>query len=815
MMESKELTSDLIAIQGILSSLIKNTGEFTKINYRGGNEDKILDVMVAIQKFISSPDRGYMKDGKIAEEYNSQLQDIVFFLALNTMFKNTLELEEYSHLMNITPPISKCLFVNIVYGLDLCKYYCKVIEVLPIEFSAELLEETIPCLNKSVPKVHLDNAYIILKAAATKLFSVDSSKKVEDKVENISEVTNIILQNLSGIYSDQIKNLKTIQIYQHMGYCLLYLFELLLYCDKDHLPLRKFVKNIFRTCCSIIRNITINVFCAWAEIEEDEEILQTVISGKAYMVTEEYQKYPEAKELIGMLGQIAKKPLTLTELIHKADVRTMIRNVNKVNKDQRNWFKALLGTNIFKDKAALECVKSWYHLCSEDDVSLLLDLCVNMNNFEHKEIVLKCAATLPVEKLVLVATRHFHKHKFVNMASEGIEDALTVIFNKLNDKSSNVSEDLTGDLVFLLLQSPELVLSCLFSECLKSTFHTACLKHTFSLIREIAKINSIGVTILHGVIERNVPSSQNVDNYMELFRNLVDTELFSNKVMILKVFYPLLKKFYEGKCFEELSYSIQILAGGYITISVLEETKALVTLLLNIMDECRCRFLHFDGAKQQIVKYLVDIFCDSCRVSVGSEVQITIDGEDGFTGFYRKYLTSSTDSSLFRNMCPEFHIDNYGECVNQMLQMLPPLVTREWLMTAESIIEICGSERCLDLFTDVLILLSQLIDTQNTESRKLLEPAMKYCIHNYGIVIQQKIQFYSTIEVEVNVNRQVCRLLAKLPNPIKEEEGLSLINVLTDRSLSSLKNDKDFLCHLILIKNPKICQVLARKITSS
>lgn len=31
-----ELTSDLITLQGILSGVIKSTGDFTKIKYRGG-----------------------------------------------------------------------------------------------------------------------------------------------------------------------------------------------------------------------------------------------------------------------------------------------------------------------------------------------------------------------------------------------------------------------------------------------------------------------------------------------------------------------------------------------------------------------------------------------------------------------------------------------------------------------------------------------------------------------------------------------------------------------------------------------------------
>ncbi|KAJ8933252.1 hypothetical protein NQ314_014133 [Rhamnusium bicolor] len=63
--------------------------------------------------------------------------------------------------------------------------------------------------------------------------------KVEDNIENISEITNVILQNLTGLYADQTENWKVVQIYQHMGYTLLCLFELLLYCNKEKLNLKK------------------------------------------------------------------------------------------------------------------------------------------------------------------------------------------------------------------------------------------------------------------------------------------------------------------------------------------------------------------------------------------------------------------------------------------------------------------------------------------------------------------------------------------------------------------------------------------------
>lgn len=37
-----ELTPDLIAVQGILSCIVKQTGEFSKINYRGGKKNNLL-----------------------------------------------------------------------------------------------------------------------------------------------------------------------------------------------------------------------------------------------------------------------------------------------------------------------------------------------------------------------------------------------------------------------------------------------------------------------------------------------------------------------------------------------------------------------------------------------------------------------------------------------------------------------------------------------------------------------------------------------------------------------------------------------------
>lgn len=142
-----------------------------------GNEDIIMTVMIEIQTFLKS--KNYItKDNKPNEMFNKELEDIVLFLALNTTFKTSLTLDDYSHLLNITPPLSKCLFVNVVYGLDLCKYYCNVIDIFPIKFSVQLLDEVLQCLKKSTPNVQLVYTNMFLKAAAKKLVNTSYCTEV-------------------------------------------------------------------------------------------------------------------------------------------------------------------------------------------------------------------------------------------------------------------------------------------------------------------------------------------------------------------------------------------------------------------------------------------------------------------------------------------------------------------------------------------------------------------------------------------------------------------------------------------------------------
>lgn len=55
--------------------------------------------------------------------------------------------------------------------------------------------------------------------------------------------------------------------------------------------------------------------------------------------------------------------------------------------------------------------------------------------------------------------------------------------------------------------------------------------------------------------------------------------------------------------------------------------------------------------------------------------------------------------------------------------------------------------------------------------------------------------------MEIDIAKNVFRLLKHLPEVVKEEEGLSIINILTQRSLNTLVDDREFVCLLLSINN--------------
>lgn len=292
------------------------------------------------------------------------------------------------------------------------------------------------------------------------------------------------------------------------------------------------------------------------QVEEDDEVLQSTIAESAHEIIQKYHDYENAAELVTTLKFIARKPRTIAEKVRNADTAIMIKNINKADDNQEKWFQALLANfQSTQDKDVLKCIMNWSNLCNEDDVVRLLNIYVQNHDKEIKEVVLKSASTLTLEKLMTVCTRHFYTNKFSHVLSDNIEQELTTLIN------NNECSDLTRNLLFLFLQNPEQVLLLLYKMCLSSSYIES-LNHFFDCIKEISKIDYIGISILHKEILSNRICEKNVEQHVKLFKTLWKVGFLNEDIIWNKLFHGLLKDFKENR-FENLEFLLEVILVSF------------------------------------------------------------------------------------------------------------------------------------------------------------------------------------------------------------------------------------------------------------
>ncbi|XP_060536372.1 uncharacterized protein LOC132708215 [Cylas formicarius] len=810
-----ELNSDLVGVQGILYSCLKRVGDFTKINCKNGKEEKILLVVSELGKFLCN--KNYLCDGNVVPKFTKELEDFTFFLALNTKFKKELVSEDYPHLIGILPPLSSCLFANICYGLDLCTQYGSIMSRFTIEVTQEMLEEISYCLSNSKPDEQL-KAFIFLKAAAKKLYLTEFTNQIESSIENIVSASNDVLKNLNGIGVSYAKEMKEKEIYQHMGLIMLNLLDLLLDIDENTLSLRRFLECLFATTCNTFSSVSLNVFCTWAEVKYEDQPLQLIVAGRAYLVIEKYRNIDLATELISMLSTIAKKPKTINQLIDEADLSTIISKVSKADAHQHKWFKALLKYNIFHDDNAWQCVEQWYHLCDETDFKKLLNQPVGDNKSRYRNIIQKCASNLSSEFLKRTLIGELWHKDF--QWHEDTQDRLVLTFNRME---AQLKETDLKDLLLLLFEN----VSLFFRHLYLVTFNGSQISsQVFNLTADIASINNVGLENIKVLFGENQPTDQNVSGYVKLFEAINSCGSFSWDTIILDILLPFLQKYRSDKALDTLCSCLQLLKHfGEVNLNLTTEQKIFQELLVCSAENRWRSFLQFANEKEGIVKNCVEFILKRIDFLTSNKQDQLVNMvsveyiNDPWSMYYKELHTGEVRPSLIGCILPNIELTSYyqenpDESFTHLMKILPCCVTPEWYIIFKEFENRQGFSATLNLFSDIIILLCDFAESQKkqqTENFNQIIHPLKYCLQNYGKLLAKE----ASKEDQIGAINCVCRMLKYIPNPVKTTEGMFLVNVLPENVLKMLAQNKEFIARVVLINDQILCKALAQKIVGT
>lgn len=291
-----------------------------------------------------------------------------------------------------------------------------------------------------------------------------------------------------------------------------------------------------------------------SKVEEQEEPLQLAVATAAYYVTQKYQDCEITKNFLKMLSNFARKPLSVHELIKQADTAKMVQMIEKGDKNQKQWFKALFRTEVFSDENVMACIEKHLDLCGENEVSRLLSFCGGKEVDQRKlDLILKCAFVIPLEELVILVIRHFWSYGIHTPLNRNYnKERLVVLLNKMED-----NDDFFKEILLLLLQNLKEVLLDLYRECLRNTMHSNHLKKVFTMIQKIVVVGGASVICLEALINEQV-LLENHQQLIALIKVLLETECINHNNAINDLIVPLLKKFSDeaNPC---LLYSLKIL----------------------------------------------------------------------------------------------------------------------------------------------------------------------------------------------------------------------------------------------------------------
>lgn len=113
--------------------------------------------------------------------------------------------------------------------------------------------------------------------------------------------------------------------------------KILVLLDNCHNVLLNAVKELFM-------DISVDIFCAWDEFEENGKTMQQTIGELCYKLRTKLLDISSLSDhpLVSMIQQMARKPVGIKDLINSLDTEEIIANINQNNDKKKDWLSALI-----------------------------------------------------------------------------------------------------------------------------------------------------------------------------------------------------------------------------------------------------------------------------------------------------------------------------------------------------------------------------------------------------------------------------------------------------------------------------------------
>lgn len=627
-----------------------------------GNEEKIQYIIDCIKKFLE--DGRYSTNDGPVEESLRLVRKFAFFLVLNSdlsVLSDMTDIEEIELVIWTIPTIPKCLMCEMFWRLHFDQFVHEVIAFSDPELASEIAAAFIDNIKYYTPSESLKKISLISSAIYKLIcriyFFNFYSRTLTDKLtmlfSNLQKSINFFSEPPK---KESLNNLSKDDQYKYIGQSLETMLLLVYECMEEFMGSQEidrmsdtiytltYMGNVTRgesikpcecpsqeilecldncnsavldKCQELVMGVSVDIFCAWSEFEENGRSTQRKIGELCHKVRSKLLSISSMAEhpVIAMIQQISCKPDELIDLIRNSDTETIIENINSSD-DKAKWLRALIDYDrLYHDETLVNCLSENLQLLNDEEcynVYKSVQIFIN-NNADNGEfldlLIVKLFQHCNVQGKYNILDEYFSNNCFVNMTeTEYFSALMTETFNKLIVAPD---ADLTV-ILCLFLQNPQKVYTKIFELAAENPQQNNIMLKAMKLLEKFSShyyrsdTEPCIIRVAQNAFD-NLDSDAKKHNCINFICALKHSNSITGTKLLILIIMPHIHKALLKKDIASLNIQCRLLNNAYTLEELIEYRAPMLAMLGQILDTVRWKINTFEGCAPETLQITLDL----------------------------------------------------------------------------------------------------------------------------------------------------------------------------------------------------------------
>lgn len=617
-----------------------------------GNEEKIEYVVGTLKNFLK--DRGCLRDDGAVEDKSSTMRKFALFLVLNAdlpALEQMVDKEGIDFLVWILPTIPKYLMNEMLWNFHMGKFVWEIIVFSYPPLAVEVANAVVENFKYFSPNKCLSKLMGVGTACYSMICRLHFFNFENDIMSNMLNTAFMNFNQCINYFlappnSWRLNNLSKDDVYKLKGRVLRMMLHLISECMQLFTSKHTFASNgfddiyqhtykvgsykedplNFKICDSpnkhitdciekcnealldrfkeLVMDVSVDVFCAWSEFEEDGKSVQEIIGELCYMLRTQLLNISSVAghPVVDMIKQISRKPADIQELVNTADTNTIIERMNN-NVSRALWVRAVINKdNLFSDASLVQHLTNNLQVLNDEECRKLFNMCILFDSRDNVSVQMlaikafQCCSTPTRQELLEQRFSNKALSCFGLYRTPELINSITETFNKI---IANDNVDLS-EVLCLFLRNPPVIYLKIFELATENSQQTEIMFKTILLLKPFSshyfsnETEPCVIKTAQNMLEKCKGSETKRQNLVKFICGLKDAEIIPRVKLLIMIIMPYMHKGLVTKDILLINVQLKLLSAGFSVEDLVPEYRApLLALLAKILDVVRWKINTF------------------------------------------------------------------------------------------------------------------------------------------------------------------------------------------------------------------------------